>query len=55
MLAVAPGAAGALLVVPLPARDADHALLCGFREVLALGTAKAPATAPKVQPLRRRM
>ena len=28
MLAVAPGAAGALLVVALPARDADHALYC---------------------------
>jgi hypothetical protein len=28
MLAVAPGAAGALLVVALPARDADHDLYC---------------------------
>src|ERR1700678_406506 len=28
MLAVAPSAAGALLVVTLPARDADHALYC---------------------------
>ena len=40
MLAVAPGAAGALLMVALPARDADHALLCGFRAVLVPGTAK---------------
>jgi len=39
MLAVAPGAAGALLVVALPARDADHALYCAAF-VLALGTAK---------------
>jgi ABC-type uncharacterized transport system permease subunit len=28
MLAVAPGAAGALIVVALPARNADHGLYC---------------------------
>ncbi len=34
VLAVAPGAARALLVVPLPARDADHGLHCAAQTVV---------------------
>jgi hypothetical protein len=47
MLAVAPGPAGALLVVALPARDADHVSIvrpwCGacYRAVLAPGLLRA--------------
>ena len=55
MLAVAPGAAGALLVVALPARNADHGLYCAAFVRYLLWAQQSGCDRSTVQPLCRWM